>query len=75
MARLLSAESIIELLTSTVGDLKPGDLSDLAAALDRIPGGSSISDLDEHRAQEKTVGTLLAGGFGAGALGRKRHHE
>jgi hypothetical protein len=65
MARLLSAESIVELLTSTVGDLKPGDLGDLVAALERIPGGSSHSDLSEHRAQEKTVSELLAGGFGS----------
>jgi len=65
MAKLLSAESLIEILVRPVGELKPGDLVDLAAALDRIPGGSSHSDLDEHRAQERTIGTLLAGGFGA----------
>ena len=65
MAKLLSAESIVELLTSTVGDLKPGDLNDLAAVLSRIPGGSSHSDLDEHRDQEKRLSELLTGGFGA----------
>jgi hypothetical protein len=65
MSKLLSAESIVELLVSPVGELKPGDLGDLIAALERIPGGSSHSDLDDHRAQEKTIGQLLAGGFGA----------
>lgn len=65
MAKLLSAADIVSLLTQTVGDLKPGDLADLAAALDRIPGGSSHSDLDSYRAQEKPLSELLTGGFGA----------
>jgi hypothetical protein len=65
MARLLSAADTIDLLTRKVGDLRPGDLNDLAGALDRIPGGSSHSDLDSLRSQEKTLAELLAGGFGA----------
>ena len=65
MARLLSAEQLIELLVKPVGELIPGELGDITSALSRIPGGSSHGDLDEHRSQEKTVGTLLAGGFGA----------
>ena len=65
MAKLLSAADVIALLVRPVGELKPGDLGDLIAALERIPGSSSHSDLEAHRVQEKTVGELLAGGYGA----------
>jgi hypothetical protein len=65
MAKLLSAEQIVTLLVQPVGNLRPGDLGDLTAALERIPGSSSHGDLDEHRAQEKPLSELLTGGFGA----------
>jgi hypothetical protein len=65
MAKLLSAEQIITLLVQPVGQLKPGDIGDLAAALARIPGGSSHSDHDDHRALEKPLSEILTGGFGA----------
>jgi hypothetical protein len=65
MAKSLSATQIVTLLTQPVGNLKRGDLDDLVAALNRIPDGTSHGDTDAHRTGEKTVGTLLAGGFGA----------
>jgi hypothetical protein len=61
MAKLLSAEDTIALLVRPVGDLKPGDIGDLAAALERISGASSHGDLDAHRAMEKTLSELLTG--------------
>jgi Mg-chelatase subunit ChlD len=64
MAKLLSATEIVHLLTQRVGDLRPGDLTDLSAALSRIPGAAH-GDHPDLRSQEKTLAEILTGGFGA----------